>query len=37
MRMALELLIEEAKVRKIFKRNKKDVRLKVLAAILHYL
>ncbi|WP_158508387.1 hypothetical protein [Thermococcus barophilus] len=35
--VALELLVEEVKVRKIFKRNRKDVRLKVLAAILYYL
>jgi len=35
--VVLELLVEEVKVRKIFKRNKKDVRLKVLAAILYYL
>lgn len=35
--VVLELLVEEVKVRKIFKRNKKDVRLKVLVAILYYL
>ena len=37
MKSQLEYLVHEVKTRKIFKRNKKDVRLKVLAALLYFL
>ena len=37
MSVVWELLVEEVKARRIFKRNKKDIKLKILAAILYYL
>ena len=37
MRSQLEYLLHEVKIRKIFRRNKKDIKLKVLKALLYYL
>ena len=37
MSVVWELLVEEVKARRIFKRNKKDIKLKILATILYYI
>ena len=37
MKSTLAHLIHEIETRKIFKRNKKDIKLKILAALLYFL